>query len=522
MRVFPPARCAHKMCFMFPNALRLGSLACLLAACPLAGTGAVRLPGILSSHMVVQRDRPIHIWGWADPGEKVSVTFRQTTRETAGDALGKWSLFLPPETAGGPYQLTVNGTNRVVLDDVLVGDVWFASGQSNMEMPLKGFPGAPLKDGVAEIAHADLPQIRLLRIPTKAADFPLRDADASWTVCSPATAANFSAVAYFFGRDLAAREHIPIGLIDSTWGGTVAEAWVSLQAISADASLMPVFATRAEMMQSQADTAAILAQERREDQAARQAGQKPPSHVWRPDPASWAPAALFNGMVAPATPYAIKGVIWYQGESNSRLAFAPMYARIFPALIADWRAQWHEGDFPFLFVQIANFKSNASEDWAAIREAQRRTLAVANTAMAVTIDIGDPDNVHPADKQTVGSRLAMAARALAYGENVEYSGPLFRQAVPEGDAVRVWFDHAANGLASKGSALEGFEIAGADGRFVNASARIDGKTVLVSSPGVTAPRQVRYGWSNAPIVNLYNSEGLPASPFTSEDAIPVP
>jgi sialate O-acetylesterase len=227
-------------------------------------------------------------------------------------------------------------------------------------------------------------------------------------------------------------------------------------------------------------------------------------------------------MVAPATGYAIKGVIWYQGESNSRLAFAPMYAKIFPALIADWRAQWRQGDFPFLFVQIANFKSNASEEWAVIREAQRRTLSVANTAMVVTADIGNPDNVHPADKQTVGARLALAARALAYGENVEYSGPLFRQATPEGEAVRVWFDHAASGLSAKGGALESFEVAGDDRRFAPATARIEGKTVLVTSAEVPEPKYVRYAWANSPIVNLYNSDGLPASPFTSADAIPVP
>jgi sialate O-acetylesterase len=267
---------------------------------------------------------------------------------------------------------------------------------------------------------------------------------------------------------------------------------------------------------------AIVAEERREDAAARQAGQKPPNHPWHPDPASWAPAWLFNGMVAPETPFTIKGVIWYQGESNSRLAFAPMYGKIFPALIADWRKQWHEGDFPFLFVQISSFTSDATEAWASIREAQRRSLSVSNTAMAVTIDIGDPDNVHPADKQTVGARLALAARALAYGENVEYSGPLFRQATPEGDAVRVWFDHAAHGLTAKGDALQGFEIAGDDGRFVTATARIDGQTVLVTNAKVAEPKYVRYGWANAPVVNLFNSEGLPASPFTSEDEIPAP
>ena len=501
--------------------VRILALALPLACYPGIGKCEVRLPDILSSHMVLQRERPIHIWGWSAPGEQVSVAFNEVTRGTSGDGLGNWSVFLPPAAAGGPYQLTVTSSNKIVLDDVLIGDVWFASGQSNMEMPLKGFPGAPLKDSAAEIAHAGQPQLRLLHIPIKAADFPIRNTDASWSVCSPETAASFSAVAYFFGRDLAAREHVPIGLIDSTWGGTVAEAWVSLQSISADAALMPVFATRAHMMQTQDEMAAILAKEKREDEAARQAGQAPPHHAWHPNPASWAPAALFNGMVAPAVNYTIKGVIWYQGESNSRPGFAPMYARIFPALIADWRAQWHKGDFPFLFVQISSFTSDATEAWAVIREAQRRSLSVANTAMAVTIDIGDPNNVHPADKQTVGARLALAARALAYGENVEYSGPLFRQATPEGDAMRIWFDHAANRLVAKGSALQGFEIAGDDCRFVSATARIDGKTVVVGSAGVAEPKYVRYGWANAPVVNLFNSEGLPASPFTSEDAIPV-
>jgi sialate O-acetylesterase len=507
-----------------PNkiALRLPAFAVLLACYPHTGMCEARLPGILSSHMVLQRERPIHIWGWSAPGEKVSVEFHGTSREVAGNSLGKWSVFLPPEAGGGPYPLTVTGGNKIVLEDVLVGDVWFASGQSNMEMPLKGFPGAPVKDSAAEIAHAGQSRIRLLHIPNKAADFPLRNADASWSVCSPETAATFSAVAYFFGRELAAREQVPIGLIDATWGGTVAEAWMSLEGISADAALMPVFATRARMMQTQADTAAIQAEEKREDQAALQAGQAPPHHAWRPDAASWAPAALFNGMVAPVVDYAIKGAIWYQGESNSRTDFAPMYAKLFPAMIADWRAQWHAGNFPFLFVQIANFKSNGSEGWAVIREAQRRSLAVANTAMAVTIDIGDPDNVHPADKQTVGARLALAARALAYGENVEYSGPLFRQAAPDGGSMRIWFDHRASGLVAKGGALQGFEVAGDDGRFVAASARIDGQTVVAGDTRVAEPKYVRYGWANAPVVNLFNSEGLPASPFTSQDAIPAP
>jgi sialate O-acetylesterase len=500
--------------------VRIVAAALLLACGARYGNCEVRLPGMLSRHMVLQREKPIHVWGWSDPEEKITIELHGVSRTTAADRMGSWSVYLPPESAGGPFQLSVSAGNKIVLDDVLIGDVWFASGQSNMEMPLKGFTGAPLKNSAEEIAHAAQPQIRLITFPKKAVDFPQRNIDAHWTECSPETAANFSAAAYFFGRELATREHVPIGLIDSTWGGTPAEAWVSLEAISTDAALMPIFGTRAEMVQSQADAAEIAAAERREDEAARKAGKTPPSHPWRPDLASWAPAWLFNGMVAPATPYAIKGVIWYQGESNSRLAFAPMYARIFPVLIADWRAQWHEGDFPFLFVQISSYRSNDSEVWPVIREAQRHTLSVANTAMVVTTDIGNPDNVHPADKQTVGARLALAARAVVYGEKVEYSGPLFRQATPDGEGIRVWFDHAG-GLMAKGGELEGFEIAGSDGKFVPATARIEGATVVAHSTSVVAPKYARYGWANAPMINLFNSEGLPASPFTSQDAIPA-
>jgi sialate O-acetylesterase len=500
----------------FKTLLRTAALVLLIACFAPRATGEVRLPGMLGSHMVLQRSQPIHIWGWAVPGEKVAVAMHGASRSTAADELGKWSVYLPPEPAGGPYQLTITATNTIVLDDVLIGDVWFASGQSNMEMPLKGWPGAPVQNSAEEIAHAAQPGIRLLVIHQKTSEFPLRDIEGRWTTCTPETAADFSALAYLFGRELAAKENVPIGLIDSTWGGTVVEAWMSLNALSADASLMPAFATRAQMMDSQADVPAVIAKEHREDEAAAKAGLPKPNHVWNPNPASWGPAALFNGMVAPATPFGIKGVIWYQGESNSRQGFAPMYARLFPALIADWRAQWHQGDFPFLFVQISSFTSNATESWPTIREAQRRTLSLTNTAMAVTIDIGDPDNVHPANKQTVGARLALAARALAYAEPLEYSGPLFRQAAPDEQGMRIWFDHAADGLLARDGALQGFEIAGVDHRFVKAAARIDGNTVVVTSPQVAAPAYVRYGWENAPVVNLYNSTGLPASPFTSE------
>ncbi|MBV9762923.1 MAG: sialate O-acetylesterase [Acidobacteriaceae bacterium] len=496
-----------------------------LALFAFAARAEVRLPRILSSHAVLQRDRPIHVWGWSEAGENISVSFKGATRTAQGDRLGRWSVYFPPQAAGGPFQLTVTGANRIVLDDILIGDVWFASGQSNMEMPLNGFPGsAVVKDAAAEISHADNPNLRLLFISHKAAQFPLEDFDQrdEWTLCTPETAAKFSAVAYFFGRDIAAQEHVPIGLIDSSWGGTPGEAWVSLDSLAADASLMPIFATWAKMANEETDVPATKIAEKREDNAARAAHRPLPEHPWHPDAASWDPSWLFNGMVAPALEFAIRGVIWYQGETNSALERAPLYERVFSTLIGDWRTHWRQGDFPFLYVQISSFDSTPHEVWPMVREAQRRTLSLANTAMAVTIDVGDPGNVHPSDKQTVGARLALAARAIAYREDVPYSGPLFQQAAGQDRSLRVWFTHAEDGLIAKNGPLQGFEIAGEDRRFVEADARIDGKTVIVANPQVAKPMYVRYGWRNAPQINLYNSAGLPASPFTSESNIPVP
>lgn len=505
------------------NVLRPISIA-LLTLCAGCASAEVKLPQMLSSHMVLQRNAPIHVWGWAEPGERVSAEMHGANGSAIANKLGEWSLYLPPARAGGPFTLTLKGTNTVVLDDVLVGDVWFASGQSNMEMPLKGFgPDTLVKNGAEEIRNANHPQIRLLFIRHKASDYPLVDYDSTaWTVCSPETAENFSAVAYFFGRDINSREHVPIGLIDATWGGTPGEAWVSMNGLAADPSLMPVFREWARMVNHEAEIPALIKAEKREDAAAREANQPAPKHPWHPETASWGPSELYNGMIAPAVPYGIKGVIWYQGETNSARRRAALYERIFPELIADWRTHWREGNFPFLFVQISSFKSDETENWPIVREAQRRTLAVANTAMAVTIDIGNPDNVHPADKQSVGARLALAARALAYGEQVNYSGPLFRQTSSEPGGLRIWFDDVAGGLVANSGELQGFEVAGEDGRFLPAMARIDGATVLATSPEVQRPKYVRYGWQNVPAVNLFNSEGLPASPFTSEETIPAP
>jgi sialate O-acetylesterase len=463
----------------------------------------------------------MHFWGWADPGEKVTVTLDGQIAESTADNLGKWSLYLPAHVAGGPFTVNVKGSNDLSIDDVMIGDVWFASGQSNMEMPLKGFPSsASIRNSEAEILGANQPKLRLLLISRKTSDFPLNDYQDTWTTCTPETAADFSAVAYFFGKAISEKKDVTVGLIDSTWGGTPAEAWTSFQGLTSDASLMPVFAAWGEMMEAQTDMGLMEAADKRADEAAEKAHEPKPKHAWRPEPASWGPAALYNGMVAPAVGYGIKGAIWYQGESNAGAARAPIYDKVFGAMITDWRRHWQEGNFPFFFVQLADFKASPTDLWPTVRDAQRRTLSLANTGMAVTVDVGDPANIHPADKQSVGQRLALAARSIAYGEKVEYSGPLFRKAGTDGHDMRVWFDHAEGLTVKGGGTPEGFEVAGADRKYQSATAKLDGNGVVVSSPEVMEPKYVRYGWKDVPVVNLYNSAGLPASPFSSEELLP--
>lgn len=475
----------------------------------------VSLPKVFSSHMVLQREMPIHIWGFATPGEQVNVELHSLSAYATTDKAGHWSVYLPAQPAGGPFTLTVRSSNTVQLDDILLGDLWVASGQSNMEMPLAGFAKAPIQDSAKEIASANHPQIRLLRVIKDASDYPLDDIKEArgWSVCTPESVQDFSAVAYFFARDLQQHQHVPIGLIDSTWGGTPAEAWVSLSGLSADAGLMPVFATRANFMNRESTAKRLDAL----DQQAKQQGKTPPARAWHPDPRSYQPAALYNAMIAPFTPLTIRGAIWYQGESNTKSSMVELYNRLFSTLIQDWRRQWHQGDFPFFFAQISGYNPSNEDNWGLLRDAQRRTLSLANTGMAVTIDAGEEHNIHPANKQIVGERLSLLARHRVFGENLPDSGPLFRFAYPDAGAMHVLFDNA-EGLTAKGGA-QGFDVAGEDGKFVAATARIEGETVVASSPSVPEPRYVRYAWTNFPAADLFNKAGLPASTFTS---YPVP
>lgn len=435
-------------------------------------------PNILfTDGAVLQRGQKVPVWGTANNGEKVTVEFAgQSATSTA--AGGKWKVELKPLKAGGPFSMKISGDNEVTVNNVLVGEVWVASGQSNMEWTLN----ASFQPEV-EKPKAIFPQIRMITAKKAASLTPLDEIQGNWQECTPETVGKFSAVAYYFARDLHAKLGVPVGIISTSWGGTPAQAWTSAEGFAGE----PELKGYADQLQA--------------------AAEKPPEK----GPGPHFPSALYNAMIAPVVPYGMKGVIWYQGESNA--GQSKQYQTLFPAMIADWRTKWKLGDFPFLFVQIAPFKGQPPE----IREAQFLTLAKSkNSAMAVTTDYGDANDIHPKQKEPVGNRLSLAARALAYGEKIVYSGPLYTAMKVTGSEVEISFDSTGGGLVAKDGDLKGFTIAGADGKFVPAKAVIKGVGVVVSAEGVTDPKAVRYGWDNVPDVNLFNKEGLPASPFRTD------
>lgn len=423
---------------------------------------AVKPNCLFSENAVLQQGVRLPVWGTASDGEKITVTFQnQTVTTIARD--GRWMAYLNPLKAGGPFVLTINGENSVVLTNVLVGEVWLCSGQSNMEMPL-----AATTNASQSIALAGDPQLRVFTIPHGTADEPRTElpGNCDWKLSTPGAAKYFSAVAYFFGHDLRKALKVPVGLIHSSVGGTPAEAWTARAALEADPDLKPL--------------------------AAKGSG-------------------LYNAMIAPLQPYALAGVIWYQGEQNNKRASE--YRELFPALIRNWRDAWGQGDFPFLFVQIAPHRDMTPE----IREAQFLTWQkVPRTAMVVTTDVGEANNIHPTRKEPVGARLALAARAIAYGEKLEYSGPVYDSMKLKGNVAILSFTHIGGGLVAEGGELKGFSLAGQDGDFMDATAKINGHKVIVSSPAVAKPLAVRYGWSNVPEGNLFNREGLPATPFRTD------
>ena len=486
---------------------------------PLLAAAEVRLPALLSDHMMLQADRPIHLWGWADAGEQVEAAFRGRTASTTAADDGRWSLYLAPEPAGGPYTLAIAGKNEILLEDVLVGEVWVGSGQSNMVWMLRNSNNAD-----EEILAASYPEIRLFKVKLETAKAPKEDVEGEWMVCSPETAASFSAVGYFFARHLHQKTGKPFGVIQSAWGGTPAQAWTPRESLDADPALHVFLDDWSRVMTAypRAMVRHRAAIGRWEQQAveARRAG-KAPGRRPQPPPGPGhhhAPATLYNAMIAPLTPFAIRGFLWYQGENNANRAQGYIYERLFRTMIEDWRERWGLGSLPFLFVQLANYgRVPETAQWPELRESQMKTLGLANTGMAVTIDIGNPADIHPRNKQDVGLRLALAARALSYGEpDLVHSGPVYRQVTTENGKLRLWFDHVGSGLVLKNGGA-GFQIAGPDGRFHAAEAVVQGSSIVVSSAHVQNPIAARYAWAAAPEASLFNEEGLPASPFRTDD-----
>jgi sialate O-acetylesterase len=493
----------------------------MLAAGAATATADITLAPLFRDGAVLQRDQPLTIWGTAAAAEKVEIKFRRQTSSVITGADGRWRVTLKAEKASSePSELTANGANTVVVRDLLVGDVWLCSGQSNMAFLVRGAGNAD-----QAIAAADFPQIRHFKVSNVVATAPADDVAGAWVTCSSATVGSFSAVAYFFARDLHQRLQVPIGIVNSSWGGTQIESWISERALRSDPASREVFARWQARLDEHpakmAEHAAAVAKWESEQAAAKSEGRT----FTRAAPAKpegpgsrWLPGGLYNAMIAPLVPYGLRGALWYQGETN-----APRHAEygsLFTTLIKQWRADFGQ-PLPFYFVQLANFESgtgNKGDAWAFLREAQAQALSLPNTGMAVTIDIGEPTDIHPKNKAEVGRRLALHARRQLFGEKVETDGPRFASAKREGEAMRVRFTHA-KGLRLEPPKTDGrvsFEIAGRNQKFVPADARVEGDTLVVSADGVAAPVAVRYAWRNSPDARLFNGAGLTAAPFRSD------
>ncbi|MDB5268901.1 MAG: sialate O-acetylesterase [Hymenobacter sp.] len=487
----------------------------LLLILPRLSRADVTLPALLTDNMVLQQKTTVALWGWAAPGEAVTVaaSWHKAPAKATADAQGNWLVRVPTTKAGGPYTITIEGRNTLTINNVLLGEVWLCSGQSNMNFPLakgaaKWMTGA--KNAAEVIPQANFPAIRMFTVAQRVADAPQRDVAGSWAVCSPATVGNFSAVAYFFGLEIHQKLGVPVGLIHSSWGGTPAESWTRQDVLESNPVLRPILTRYAlGLAQRPAYETALAAwkQEKLDNpQTTRPKPEEPQSAT-----SNKSPAKLYNGMIRGLEPYTLRGVIWYQGESNAERAY--QYRTLFPALIASWRQDWQQPNLPFYFVQIAPHKGQNPE----IREAQLLSWqAVPHTGMVVTTDVGDSLDIHPRDKQTVGHRLALWALAKTYGEKaLPHSGPRYQAMQVKNGEVRLTFDYA-EGLLSRDGALREFTLAGADSVFRPAQARIVGRTVVVSSPQVAQPVAVRFGWSKSPMPNLFNGAGLPASPFRTD------
>ena len=451
------------------------ALGCLLSS--QVAHADVRLPAIISTHMMVQANSNPRIWGWASPGEKIVIKYSNKTLKTVADAKGEWHVFLGKIKAGTKFDLDIVGTNSLSVKDVLAGEVWVCSGQSNMEFKL-----GKAKNGSSELESHSWPPIRFFTVKQTSSVTPMNDVSGSWTVYSPQAAKDWSAVGYFFAKELSLELGRPVGMIESLRGGTAAQVWVSQSALNNEDTV------RSVLSPATASTSSFDA-----------------------------PSGLFNGMISGITPYTVSGITWYQGESNIKQP--DLYKKLFPALIQDWRKYWENPELPFIFVQLPNFAADnpTGTEWAELREAQTLALQLKNTAMVVSIDVGEAKNEHPIDKQPIGHRLALNALDLVYHKKLPCSGPTLRTMKPLPGAILCQFINTEQGMrARNGAPLSGFQICGADGRYVPVVGVIKGNTITLSSPQVASPIAIRYAWANDPDANLENGIGLPAAPFRTD------
>ena len=480
----------------------------------------VRLPAVVSDNMVLLENGPANLWGWADPGEAITITLGGKLFQTVANTDGDWSAKLDGLSPGVAGDMTVRGKNVLAIKNVAVGEVWVASGQSNMAMPV-----ALAKNAEQEIAAADHPELRIFTVTKTGAARPQDDCVGKWEVCTPKTVHRFTAVGYFFARDILQNLKVPIGIINASVGATSAELWAPPDVLAADPQFTGFIGgwNRIKKDYPKAKAAFDIELAKWKELAADAAKANKPAP---PEPKAprggddiGAPGCYFNGMIAPLLPCAIRGVIWYQGEANA--SNAKRYSTLFPQLIQSWRQHWAIGEFPFLYVQIANWNfepvSDKGSRWAELREVQLHTLALPHTGMAVTVDIGDGVEIHYKNKQEVGRRLSLIALATVYHRDVDYSGPIFSGVQDEPGKLRLTF-HFGSGLkTSDGKEPIGFAIAGTDGKFVPAHAEIQGEQIIVSSPNVPEPKAARYAWADNPACNVVNAAGLPASPFRTDD-----
>lgn len=475
----------------------LTSLSLLLNLALSSARADVRLPAIFSDHAVLQRDMPVSVWGWADAGEEVTVEIAGQTKNATADQDGNWRVTLDPLPTGEPLKMVVEGNNRLQRNDLLVGEVWLCSGQSNMEWPVSLTSNADL-----EIPAARHPRIRLVRVKGPGSQTPVKDFDGAWQVCSPETVAGFSAVGYFFGRELQRQLDVPVGLIDNSWGGSACEAWIRRDRLEGN-PLYEALLARWKAMEAEL--------EKKTDPKER-----------APLTGNQRPANLYHARLKPILGYTIRGAIWYQGESNAGRAY--QYRDMFPLMITSWREDWNQGDFPFYWAQLADFMPEKPQPgdsaWAELREAQTMTQdRLPNTGQAVIIDLGEASDIHPRNKLDVGRRLARWALARDYGRDIAHRSPRYESMSTDGQTIIVKFKDVGEGLRTIDAAeVQGFAIAGKDRKWVWAEAKITAPDqVVVSSEKVTEPVAVRYAWADNPVCNLYGKNGLPVTPFRTDD-----